>query len=172
MAFAHQVKHGWMLGQIFILSEDIQAEIWNGHEGEARRKGLPEFTLRTYPKGSWVKVVAVSRFADCGITDDLGAENGYHARVDPILLFRPDETPEQTAAKKAVSEAYKLQQKEWKKQNEVRAARAAEKEHGSTRSYCRLFDGQNTGLPHRRCWLLPGHQSDCVPKIEVVWTEQ
>lgn len=38
-------------------------------------------TEETLPVGSRVKIVMASRFGDVGITDDLTAEHGYHARV-------------------------------------------------------------------------------------------
>lgn len=36
------------------------------------------------------------------------------------------------------------------------------------RSYCRLFGGQDNGPMERRCWLLPGHQSRCLTRGEVI----
>lgn len=52
---------------------------WNG-------KHLPsiEANMRTYlvPKGSTLKVVMVSRFGDCGLTDDLETDYGYGLRLD------------------------------------------------------------------------------------------
>jgi hypothetical protein len=36
---------------------------------------------RVVKKGTPVKIVMVSRFGDVGITDNLKAEHGYHARV-------------------------------------------------------------------------------------------
>ena len=38
------------------------------------------------PAGTTVKVVMWSRFGDVGITDDLTADHGYGARVDPSEL--------------------------------------------------------------------------------------
>ena len=46
-------------------------------------------------------------------------------------------------------------------------AKDAQSTLGDSRSYCRLFDGQDNGPPDRRCWLLPGHQSPCQTKAEV-----
>lgn len=39
-------------------------------------------TKETLPIGSRVKIVMASRFGDVGITDDLTAEHGYHARIN------------------------------------------------------------------------------------------
>lgn len=33
--------------------------------------------------GTTLKIVMVSRFGDCGLTDDLDADHGYHVRVNP-----------------------------------------------------------------------------------------
>lgn len=37
---------------------------------------------RVIPPGSTIKIVMVSRMGDCGLTDDLTAETGYHVRLD------------------------------------------------------------------------------------------
>lgn len=34
-----------------------------------------------WPVGTVLKIVMVSRFDDCGLTDDLAAQFGYHCRV-------------------------------------------------------------------------------------------
>lgn len=41
----------------------------------------PEVERRTIDAGTLVRIVMVSRFGDVGITDDLNATYGYHARV-------------------------------------------------------------------------------------------
>lgn len=45
-----------------------------------RKPSEPE-TIKPLPIGTRVKIVMVSRFEDVGITDDLTAETGYHARI-------------------------------------------------------------------------------------------
>ena len=57
--------------------EPLVMKKWN-----QRKAGLPEFTDVPLDAGARVKIVMVSRFGDVGITDDLTAENGYHARVE------------------------------------------------------------------------------------------
>ena len=55
----------------------------------------------------------------------------------------------------------------------VEAARAAIDWHswahapGEPYRSCRLFDGEDSGPPERRCWLVPGHQCDCMTEAEV-----
>jgi len=49
---------------------------WQGHGAK------PEFIDDEVPGGRTLKVVMISRFGDFGLTDDLNAQNGYHARVD------------------------------------------------------------------------------------------
>lgn len=50
---------------------------WYGHGSD------PEWVDVELPVGTTVKVVMYSRFGDVGITDQLDAEHGYSARVDP-----------------------------------------------------------------------------------------
>lgn len=38
-------------------------------------------TVGVWPAGTVLKIVMVSRFDDCGLTDDLAAQRGYHCRV-------------------------------------------------------------------------------------------
>ena len=45
----------------------------------------------------------------------------------------------------------------------IRDALDTEARYGPTRSYCRLFDGQDNGPLNRRCWLMPGHEGPCTP---------
>lgn len=81
MAFPHEVDHGHMLHQNYKLVTDVQFSKWNGRHpvDENSQKGV-------WPAGTKVRVVMVSRFGDCGITDNLQAERGYHARVLPEQL--------------------------------------------------------------------------------------
>lgn len=67
----------WQIGK---LRQPVRLRIWNGHNTD------PEFTERLLPTGTMVKIVMVSRFGDVGITDDLTAQVGYHARIDLELL--------------------------------------------------------------------------------------
>jgi hypothetical protein len=108
VAEAHQVPHGFLLGQICTLTEDVEARHWNGHDHE--RHGLPEFTPTPWPAGTRVKVVSVSRFWHCGITTVLTAENGYDACVSPGILLTDNETPE-IAAKRADCHHWFLEQR-------------------------------------------------------------
>ena len=50
---------------------------WNG------KHPVEENTTYTeIPAGSTLKIVMVSRFGDCGLTDDMTASHGYGLRVD------------------------------------------------------------------------------------------
>lgn len=60
------------------------------------------------------------------------------------------ETPQQ-AAIKAI---------EWHKQQE---------ERGESPWSCRLYDGEDNGRPGQRCWLIPGHQCDCMNEHRARW---
>jgi hypothetical protein len=62
----------WRIGT---LKSDTELRTWHGHGAD------PEFTYRTVPAGTKVKIVMVSQLGDVGITDNLAAENGYAARV-------------------------------------------------------------------------------------------
>lgn len=108
MAEAHQVPHGFLLGQICTLTEDVEGHHWNGHDHE--RLGLPEYTVTPWPAGTRVKVVSVSRFLHCGITTVLTAKNGYDACVSPGILLTDNETPE-TAARRAECHLWFLEQR-------------------------------------------------------------
>lgn len=49
---------------------------WNGiHPVEENT------TVGVWPAGTVLKIVMVSRFDDCGLTDDLTAQRGYHCRA-------------------------------------------------------------------------------------------
>ncbi len=55
----------------------LPMEHWNGiHPVEENT------TKTTIAPGSTLKIVMVSRFGDCGLTDDLDALNGYGLRLD------------------------------------------------------------------------------------------
>jgi hypothetical protein len=60
-----------------------QRETWPFRIGDLKEDVI--FTTndfeRVVKKGTPVKIVMVSRFGDVGITDNLKAEHGYHARV-------------------------------------------------------------------------------------------
>jgi hypothetical protein len=58
-------------------TEPLPMTDWNG-----RHPVEENTTKRTIPAGSTLKVVMVSRFGDCGLTDDLAADNGYGLRLD------------------------------------------------------------------------------------------
>ncbi len=62
----------WRIG---VLKAPTEFRTWHGHFAD------PEFTYRTVPARTLVKIVMVSRLGDVGITTDLDAENGYGARV-------------------------------------------------------------------------------------------
>jgi len=51
---------------------------WNGqHPVPENSTDVP------VPAGTTLKIVMVSGLGDCGLTDDLDAQHGYHLRVDP-----------------------------------------------------------------------------------------
>jgi len=58
-------------------TKPIELHKWNGrHPVEENEE------IVTVLPGSTLKIVMVSRFGDCGLTDDLEAKNGYGTRVD------------------------------------------------------------------------------------------
>jgi len=58
-------------------STEVILKKWNGiHPPE---NNTVDFKV---PPGTTLKIVMVSRFGDCGLTDDLNAVIGYHLRVD------------------------------------------------------------------------------------------
>ena len=115
MAFPNQVLHGWMHGKVFVLSEDVDGEIYTGR-WEGNR---PVMTPHPLKAGTKVKVVMVSRFYDAGITDDLSAENGYVARVNPALLILHGkaETKDQALLKHQAHQLWAAQQESFSKGN-------------------------------------------------------
>jgi len=52
------------------------------HKWNQRHPYEENVTLVELPIGTRVKIVMASRLGDVGITDDLEAETGYHARID------------------------------------------------------------------------------------------
>jgi hypothetical protein len=86
MARPHEVVHGWMHGNVFELLADVEGSRYTGRWDD---KGPIEEAV-PLPKGTRVKVVSVSRFANCGITPDLNAEHGNVACVDPAILKLAD----------------------------------------------------------------------------------
>ena len=99
MARPEEVEHGNFHGKICFLQRYVEAidHFVIGQERYDPTKSYAEgFNMRKYviPKGARVKCVMVSRFGDCGITDDLNAERGYVARVPPEWLVIDDnQTP-------------------------------------------------------------------------------
>ena len=79
----HAMDHGWIPHKpetwkyhFASLREPLVIKVWN-----QRKPDMPGFTEVPLDAGTRVKIVMVSRFGDVGITDDLTAVNGYHARV-------------------------------------------------------------------------------------------
>lgn len=69
-------------GKFATLKKDVTLQIYAGYwEGMK-----PVMKQREVPAGSTVKIVMHSRFGDVGITDDLTADYGYGARLDPAEL--------------------------------------------------------------------------------------
>lgn len=52
---------------------------WNGNHYPSVEANTTQVQV---PAGTTLKIVMVSRFGDCGLTDDLNARNGYHLRID------------------------------------------------------------------------------------------
>jgi len=78
MARPEEVEQGWMRGRLFrVKRPGCVLRKWNGHGAN------PEFTEIPVTPDMVLKCVMVSRLGDCGLTDDLTAENGYHLRLYP-----------------------------------------------------------------------------------------
>lgn len=76
-------SHGYKLDQkIGRLKKDVEFTEYLLHERTS--EGKPKVKTYTVKAGTPVKVVMQSRFGDVGITTDLNATRGYHARVDAI----------------------------------------------------------------------------------------
>lgn len=73
------------------LLEDVTFHKWQGHGVD------PEYIEGVWPADTTVRVVMESRFWDIGITDDLEAENGYHARISPAIVTWAGITDEERA---------------------------------------------------------------------------
>ena len=83
MARPDEVPHGHLCGKVYrLLTDHPMAMRFTGRHTEDG----PEFEPHPYRAGQFVKVVMVSRFGDCGITDKLDAEYGYDVRVEPNEL--------------------------------------------------------------------------------------
>lgn len=52
---------------------------WNGKHPSSDESN---YEVKLIYPGTTLKIVMVSRFGDCGLTDDLNAINGYHIRVE------------------------------------------------------------------------------------------
>lgn len=57
-------------------AKPIMLRKWQGHGAD------PEYIEEEIPPGQTLKIVMVSRFGDCGLTDNLEAVNGYHVRLN------------------------------------------------------------------------------------------
>ena len=77
-----------------VVKEDVEMRVWNGHGHKL--KNLPEFSNHMCKMGTKVRVWMVSRFGDCGITDNLENPYGYDARVDSEILKDLDFGEEET----------------------------------------------------------------------------
>lgn len=60
-------------------TQELPMTEWNGRHPVEKNQ-----TTRTIPAGTTLKIVMVSRFGDCGLTDDLEAEYGYGLRLDLV----------------------------------------------------------------------------------------
>lgn len=61
------------------VTQPVVLRKWNGSHYPTTEANMTDVPV---PAGTTLKIVMVSRFGDCGLTDDLNAENGYHLRVD------------------------------------------------------------------------------------------
>jgi hypothetical protein len=59
--------------------EKLTLKKWNGRHPSSDESNWEVKLI--YP-GTTLKIVMVSRFSDCGLTDDLNADHGYHIRVE------------------------------------------------------------------------------------------
>jgi len=60
-------------------AEEVTLKKWNGRHPAENESN---WEIAVIPPGKTLKIVMVSRFGDCGLTDDLNAINGYHLRLD------------------------------------------------------------------------------------------
>lgn len=61
------------------ITQPVILHKWNGSHYPSVEANTEKVQV---PAGTTLKIVMVSRFGDCGLTDDLNAENGYNTRVD------------------------------------------------------------------------------------------
>ena len=90
-------------GKLVTAQENIKFLKWQGPQAD------PEWLEGTWPAGTVLKVVMESRFWDVGLTDDLQAENGYDARVNPAILTWDGITEEERAKLKECGRMHNLQ---------------------------------------------------------------
>jgi len=58
------------------VEKQVTLKHWQGHGAD------PEYVEEIIPPGRTLKIVMVSRFGDCGLTNELKAVNGYSARLN------------------------------------------------------------------------------------------
>ena len=61
------------------VTQPVVLRKWNGQHHPSLEANITNVPISA---GTTLKIVMVSRFGDCGLTDDLNAENGYSLRVD------------------------------------------------------------------------------------------
>lgn len=61
------------------VTQPVVLRKWNGKHYPTTEANMTDVPV---PAGTTLKIVMVSRFGDCGLTDDLNAENGYSLRVE------------------------------------------------------------------------------------------
>jgi hypothetical protein len=61
------------------VTQPVVLRKWNGDHYPSTEANITNVHV---PAGTTLKIVMVSRFGDCGLTDDLDADNGYSLRVD------------------------------------------------------------------------------------------
>ena len=95
IADLYRLKASYKNTHAYVTTADyVTLNKWQGHNGQ------PEYLETIVPPGTTLKIVMVSRFGDCGLTDDLSAENGYHIRLQfdsPLikdLRWEPEQTPD------------------------------------------------------------------------------
>ena len=59
--------------------EEVILKKWDGHHPSNDES---HWEIVVIPPGRTLKIVMVSRFGDCGLTDDLNAVHGYHIRLN------------------------------------------------------------------------------------------
>ena len=61
------------------VTQPVVLRKWNGNHYPSTEANMTDVHV---PAGTTLKIVMVSRFGDCGLTDDLDADTGYSLRVD------------------------------------------------------------------------------------------